>query len=295
MAAQKIEFRKARDFGENLNDTVLFIRINYKPLFNSFFAICGLFMLALAVFNGIYQFTFNGILWQGLFKGKNALARNFGHVYSFQNVMALLLGMLTFVSMQVTVGAYIKYYVENGGKKPGIDDVWSIFKKYFLRIFLYHIYTGVAVSVGFLLCLVPGIYLSVVFIPLSMIVMLEDTDFIASYHRCFELIRDNFWISFSIFLVVYLISYISWIIGGALISLVFNLSGYVTTNDMESTTKMIKSFLQIFSFCFYIPFLVSVALHYFNLVEIKDGTGILDRINKIGRNNKEPEGSEEEY
>ncbi|MEO5997355.1 MAG: hypothetical protein ABIN89_11490 [Chitinophagaceae bacterium] len=295
MAAQKIEFRKTRDFGENLNDTFLFIRLNFKPLFNSFFAICGLFMLVLAVFKGVFQSSLTGIIWQGMFKGKTTIARNMEQMYSFQNLMAVLLVMLTFISMQVSVGAYVKYYVDNNGKKPGIEEVWTIFRKYFFRIFRYNIVTCVAVTFGCLLCLVPGIYLSVVFIPISLVAMMEDTNFITSYHRCFALIKENFWISFSIYFIVFFISYISWLITGALISLVFNLSGYVTANDMESTTNMVKSFFNIFSFCFYILFLVSVAFHYFNLVEIKDGTGILSRINNIGKHNKDLDSIEEQY
>jgi hypothetical protein len=65
--------------------------------------------------------------------------------------------------------------------------------------------------------------------------------------------------------------------------------------NMGTTITMITSFLNIFSLCFYTIFFISAALNYFNLVEIKDGTGILNRISNIGKTKNDLENIEEQY
>ena len=58
-----------------------------------------------------------------------------------------------------------------------------------------------------------------------------------------------------------------------------------TTKQIGPAYVIIMSLASVFQFIFYIVFYVSVMLHYYNLVERTDGTGLLNRINDIG--NKE--------
>src|SRR4028119_116243 len=113
MAEQQVEFRKVREFGDNINDTFLFIRQNFAPLLKSFFAICALFILAQAIFNGLYQSQALGVFAEML-SGRRTGGGRFGafdQVTSMNQLMAILFSLLSFVSMNVTIGAYVKYYV----------------------------------------------------------------------------------------------------------------------------------------------------------------------------------------
>jgi hypothetical protein len=62
-----------------------------------------------------------------------------------------------------------------------------------------------------------------------------------------------------------------------------------------ATGGVVTSFLNIFSFTFYIIYFISLSFHYFNLVEKRDGTGILSRINSIGDTTDNFNNIEEEY
>jgi hypothetical protein len=209
--------------------------------------------------------------------------------------MTMTFTLLSFISMNVTLGAYVKYYVENDGSKPGIDEVWNIFKRYFFKVLAFSIPVYFSIVLGCLFCLFPGIYLAVVFIPFSVVVMVEDTNFSDSYYRCFELIRDNFWASFAIYLVVYLIYYLCGFIIGGLISVLIGLGAYLTTDEYSTPIGLATSVFTIFSVCFYMIFFISVSLHYFNLVERKEGTGILSRINTIGQQKNNLDNIEDQY
>ena len=294
MAEQNIELRKIRDFGENMNDAFLFIRQNFRPLIKSFLAICAVFMLAQAIFNGMYQ-SRSMAFFKDIFSGQRGNANSLSKVFSIEYFLMILSAWLTFAAINVALGGYIKYYAQNNGTPPTLEEVWTIFKKYFFVILLYTVPVYFIIVVGCFFCLLPGIYLWVVFVPFSLVVIFEERSFGDAFGRCFDLIRENFWSSFAIYLVSYIIYSICGLLIGGIVSALVALAGYLTTDDLGTSYAVLTSFLNIFSFCFYIIFFVSAALNYFSLVEIKEGTGILNRIDNIGKNKDNFDNIEEQY
>ena len=294
MAEQKIQLRKLRDFGENFNDTFLFIRQNLKPLFKSFFAISAILMIGVAIFSGIYSSrSFN--IFGAVLRGKSDKVNQMETLIGFEYFMLVLLMLLLYVTMQVVLGAYIKYYLENDGKQPGIDDVWTTFKRYFFKVLLFSIPFSLLTILGIFLCIAPGVYCWVLFTPFPLIAMIEDETFVGTYERCLQLLKENFWISFAIYLVGYLIYYISNSIFAGLGAVILGVSAYFSTENISDTLGIVTSFLSIFSYCFYIVYFISISLHYFSLVEQHDGTGLLNRINDIGINRTDKHNTEEQY
>ena len=282
MAEQKIDLRKVRDFGAGINDAMVFIRQNAAPLLQSFFAICGIFMLAQAIYGGIFQVRFFELFSQAL-NGKNQDIRALWRMMGPKYLVLILLAVSTLVAIQVTLGAYLKYYLETK-EQPGILDVWSLFRKYYLKICLYSIPVFLSIFAGSCFCLLPGIYLAIVLMPFILVVMIEEKSFSAAYKRCFDLIADNFWQSLVIYLVAYLIYYIGVIFTGIVVVATGGLITYLTTKEISTSIGVASSFLSIFSFSFYLIYFICVAMNYFSLVEKKDGTGLINRINNIGSN-----------
>jgi hypothetical protein len=285
MAEPKIELRKVRDFGANLSDTFEFIGQNFKPMVYSFFAISGIFILLQAITNGVFQSRiFSGLGFGGNVHHRNVLI--LGNLYDqyFSPIFFLFLffAWLAYVAMQVCIGAYMKYYDEHDGAKAGIEDVWHLFVQYYLKVLIFTLPIGLIILTGCLFCLLPGIYLWVVFAPFPFIVMMEDASLGETIQRCFELIRQNFWISLGIYIVTTLIYSFASAITGFIIGVVSGLLTYLTTRDLSATIGIVTSVLRVFGFLFYIIFLVSVMLHYFNLVERRDATGMMRRIDQIG-------------
>jgi hypothetical protein len=294
MAEQKIEFRKIRDFGENLNDSFVFIKQNYKEILASFFAICGMFLLCRSIFNGIYQSRYFGIFDQ-LRKGINSPERTLARIFPMEYFLTLLFTWLSYSAMNTVLGSYIKFYVENGGLKPTIEQIWELFKKYFLKILLYSVPVFLLTVVGFVFCLAPGVYLGVVLMPFSLVLIIEDADFGRAFSRCFEIISGNFWQS----LAIYFVATIIYSFGGAIVSLVVGviagIAAFFTTNSVGTTAGIVTSIFAVFSSVFYIIFYVSLAFQYFNLVEKRDGTGILQRLETIGGDKNNFNNIEEQY
>ncbi len=293
MAEEKIEFRKVRDFGEIINDTFLFIRQNFKQLITAFFAICGIFLLVQAVFSSLYMSSMLGILTQARSGGTDY--PRMSDIFTGQYFYLWLFVWLSFTAMKVTIASYIKYYTENDGARPGIEEIWVYFKRYYVKVFTYSTLIVLLIFFGLGFCLVPGIYLAIVFTPFELILIVEDASFGDAWVRCFRIVKDHFWKSFAVYLVAAIIYWISSGIISSLISLFSGVTNVFTTSDISREETMVASFLNIFSSVFFIIFYIAAALNYFSLVEQKEGTGIMSRINRIGDHKKDVDNIDEQY
>lgn len=290
MAQQKIQLRKIRDFGENFSDTFQFIRQEFKPLLASFTLICGIFILANAILTGVFQKQTLGIL-DDMVKGVF-----YQRTVPFTPTYFILIGVsiMSLAAMRTVVSVYMKYYDENG-VSPTVQEMWKGFAKYFLRIFLFGIPRYVLIVVGLVFCIAPGLYLLVVLMPYSFIIASENESVGESFGRCFDLIKENFWISLAIYLISFLIFSISSSLIGFTVSAIVALASYFTTKELSSTLAIVSSILSIVQYFFYIIFFVSAGLHYYNLVETRDGIGLARRLENLGSNTSPNTNIEEQY
>lgn len=291
MDNQKMELRKLRDFSENLNDTFQFIKQEIKPLLTCFVAICGVFIIASGVFSGLYQQNMIANIMH-IVKGTGKSAESI-NTFGFANLLLLFLGILSYVIMQVVLAAYFKMYEQKGKISPTIDEVWKVTTQYVVPIFFYTIVYTIITIISAFFCLIPIFYFSVVFAPFTMIYVIEDRSFTSGFNRCFALIKDNYWVSFGIYVVSYIIYGFGSILVGSAIGSIGGLTSYFTTKDVATTAGVVTGLLGIFTHIFYIIFFVSIALNYYNLVEQQDGDGLLKRINTLGTN--EGDTTEEQY
>ena len=97
------------------------------------------------------------------------------------------------------------------------------------------------------------------------------------------------------YLVAVIIYYVSSGIISVVVGLVIGLAAYFTTKDIGATVGIATSFLNIFSFTFYIIYFIAAAFQYFSLAEGRDGTGILNRIENIGSDKNNFDNIEEQY
>ncbi|MFY7899336.1 MAG: hypothetical protein ACOVNY_04055 [Chitinophagaceae bacterium] len=299
MDEQKIEFRKVRDFGQVLSDTFQFIKQELKPLLTTFLAIGGFFILTSGIMGGIYQDnTFSSIFKELQTKSaeNSFINKNpFDDFLSPTYFLLLFLSILSWLVTRVVLAVYVKLYVENNNLSPTVDAVWSKTFRYLIPIFFYSIVLLILVSIGTLFCLLPGIWLMVVFAPINLIFIVEDASLSSGINRCFYIIKDNFWNSFGVYIIAYLIYVVSSSVISLIIGSIAGLASYFTTGDVSKTVGIVTGVLDIFSQVMYIIFFVAIALQYYSLVEIKDGNGLLSRLQTVGNSNTSNSETEEQY
>ena len=286
---QYIEFKKQRELGEILSDSLAFIRNQFKPFFNTILRIVGPYLLVMLISLGFYYY-FIGDLATFDVESSNDF---------FNPIMMVLVFFIFFVSIiaayvmaQATVLFYIKSYANNKGvinfeeiKTNVYSHFWSFIGLGFL--------VGFSLMIGFLFCFIPGIYLYPI-LALSFSVMVFNQKGVSdAYSYSFTLIKDNWWITFATFLVIGII------VGVA--GYAFNIPAYIymmvrmgtlagetdplaISNGIFDPIYIILNLLAVsVQFLLNIITLVASVLIYFNLNEKKNFTGTYERIENLGK------------
>jgi hypothetical protein len=291
----KIEFKKRRDFGQVINDTFTFMRQNFKALIKTYFTFCGIFVLASMSSMLVYQYKMVNII-NTIGNGRTARGFGFGSIYGLEYFLSLLFSLATYASMTVAILSFISLYVQKGNQAPTTEEVWGYFKYYFFRVFGSAIVLILMLIVAFIFCLVPGFYLFPFVAMMFPIMVIENGTFGYSFSRSFKMIQENFWVTFGTLIVVWIIVYacMSMVV---LPTTLFSMIGMFTSKTphmslpLSMATTVLQSLCQVFTI---IP-IITISLSYFNLLEQKENTGLMERITNFGSTEKPIDTRPEEY
>lgn len=287
----QIEFKKLRAFGEVVNDTFLFIKENFKPLLKVLLYLCGFFILA-----GIVATVMQQMNVQALTKNPNNPfeLNKFTDLFSWNYFLVILVSIGTGTAITVSTMSFIALYIQKGKVAPNPEEVWDYFKFYFFRTFFSSIALSLFLVLAFVCCIVPGVY---VFPALSLfyaVMILENASFEYSFKRSFKLLKDQWWATAGVTLILWVISYACMMfasVPGAILTMVGTF-----VPGLEKWNKVmiiIGSILQHVSYVFMIIPIIGASFCYFNLVELKESGGLMDRINQFGEEKNEKTGLEE--
>lgn len=284
-ATPRTNFREERDFGQVINATFTFLRQHFKPLGRALLFIVGPFALTAAFFSGLHQSRVFSLA-AGTPEGIRNMADYsiFQQVTSLHYLVSTFFMFLSFSLLYLTVYAYLVEHMDADEAGPvEVGQVWGRVKEFFLPGFYGLFGVVVLVLLGSVLLILPGIYVAVALSLFYIVMVREDLGFLDTAERCFALIKGYWWSTFGLLLVVVLIQ--------GLIGLVFALPTIFIgvlqalavpwghSQWLLVTTTSLTSIAGIF---LYTLSALAVAFQYFNLVEIKDGVGMLEQVDRIG-------------
>ncbi|MEO8232210.1 MAG: hypothetical protein ABI638_07995 [Ignavibacteriota bacterium] len=277
MNPKKIEFQQYRDFGQVLSATFEFLRENFKPLGKALIFLVGPFILLCGIFCGLYQKDIFS------FTPTSTSLSQFGISFG----VYVLFSFLTLMMLVNTIYSYIIIYLKSEDESMiEVDDVWNVVKKNVLKIILLSIGYTIITILAFILVIIPGIYVSITLMMIYIVAINEDKGFFDAMSRCFYLIKNKWWFTFGLLIVLSLIQ--------GFMSFLFQIPQYIAMffvafnsfdgSGMNSTTEIIfivTTIISSFSFLFYSISFVGIAFHYFSLVEQKEAKGLLNKIESI--------------
>lgn len=289
-------FKKERDFGEIISDTFSFFSQNNKKLFNIFFKFIGPFILLLVITSTLYQYKTGDLLSDVSIIGTN-LDSFFSSIIEnlFVLVLFLISTLLTSIITYLVILHAIKSYISNNGEILE-SDISNGIKEDFWKMTGYFILFYIVAIIGFMLCLLPGIYISVVLAPGVALLVMKDISVTDAFSKCFNLIKDNWWITFATFLVFFiLLGILNFIfqLPATIYAFIEGFTGAKDFNSLETNQTLSgvyqdwiyllfsaiavigQYFMNIFS-------VIMVALVYFNLIEKQEFTGTYEQIENIG-------------
>jgi hypothetical protein len=194
------------------------------------------------------------------------------------------------------VNAYLLEY-EEGNRAITPETVWNRMKSYILTSLGYSIVMVLFVGVAALFFILPGIYVSVCLSLMYMVLMRENLDLGDTFRRCFYLIKDKWWSTFGLLVIV---GFISGIIGyifqiptmAVMISSLLQGKGAEAPSEVWNVISGVIA--TVGSILVRSLVLVAVGFQYYNLVERRDGAGIINAIEDLGKTEEAREDKREE-
>jgi hypothetical protein len=294
----KIELAKPRDFGEIINDTFTFARQNFKPLLKYFFIFCGFFLLASAATDIMNQLNMANAINNYDPNSFDNQSRNPFSVFTPYYFLNLLFLLFEYMSIMIMTLCFMALYKQKNNQLPDTEEMWGYFKFYFFRIIGSSLLITLLLIVAFIFCVVPGIYLYPIMAMVFPIIIIENASLGYAFNQSFKLIKDNWWATFGVLLVMGIILSVA---SGILVlpSVLFTAGSFlfhITRGTSVSITALvITAILKEISHVFQILSVVTTGLCYFNLTESKEGTGLMERINQFGLTDTDPNTTSEEY
>ena len=186
---QPIELRKQRDFSECISVGFQFVRQNWKNLYRPLVFICMPIHVVASMLMGSF---FRGI-GPGRVPRMDAIGSMFGGY--------MLMG-ISFLFLYIVVFEYMRLYMENSGIQPTLGDVWKRITQQFFAYFAISLLVVVMAMLGFVLLILPGIFLMVTFVAAFPLRAFERTSVGDSIGQSFSLIWGNWWITFLLLFVM---------------------------------------------------------------------------------------------
>ncbi|QIE58121.1 hypothetical protein G5B37_00620 [Rasiella rasia] len=287
---EPIVFKKQRELGAILGDTFKFIRLQWKPLFSLVFRIAGPALVILVIAYVFYMQTMFGSIGAVEANPLFYTSGQFGASLIIALVLIIISGILYYGLMYGTVMYAIKSYINSGGiidKKEVISEV----KKNFWGLMGVSFLTMIITVFGFVFCVLPGIYFGVVLASTYAIYVFEKRSVTDAISYSFQLIKNEWWITFATLLVTVILYYIIMMIAQIPQYIYFFIKMFTVANTLGGDPSAmfdwgyiaLNAFAMIVQYLLYIIIVIATGFIYFNLNEKKNFTGTIETIESIGQ------------
>ncbi len=286
--AAPVQLHQYRDLGQIISATFQFIRENWRPLYRAIATIC----LPIGLVGGFLIGRTMMDLQEMTLDMDTTMYQSVVSSY-MGNGLPMILGylMLAFASIMLfaIVYEYLGAYHRNEHNGITTADLW---RRSLAQIWSYlgmTILMGILLGIGFVLCILPGIYAAVALSFTFMAHAIERTDVLASMKRSNDLVKERWWETFGlIFIVVLIQSVISYalMLPTTIISFVVGVNSFIDVEEgsapdlswypiFMAITVMLNMIVTLLT----APIMaISMGLKYFSVVEEKEGLSIRQKI-----------------
>jgi len=274
---QPIELRRVRDFGQVINDSFAFFKENLKPLFASLLIICG-FFIVLSCITSISTY----LKLSDIYSGRLENLQDGGISYAVSLMINVFVMVMEQACIHLVTLCYISVYLQKNNNKPTFAEVWGYFKYYFFRVLGSSILVSIMAGIGFVLCIIPGIYLTPIMSLIVPAIVIENASFSYAFNKSFRLIKENWWSVFGVLFIMWIIVAIANSMADYPITFVAMGERFLSLKTFRVPIIVFFSIMRSILMLTYVLPGIAVAICYLNLTEQKEGVGLLSRIERFG-------------
>ena len=208
------------------------------------------------------------------------------YLFSTKAILGMICYLIGYVILSSSVITFMQLKHERNGGPVEMSELWSAFFSRGWMLTLQMILVVIILAIGFMLLVIPGIYLMVPLALATPVFMIEKRGIFSSIERCFELIKSRWWTAFGALFVIFLIMVIPAMIVNAINTVIFTLDS-LSSSDMNMTrsTTMYAvggSILAMLRFILNTLFLVLVTIMYYSLLEEKEHVSLQQKLETMG-------------
>lgn len=290
MANKPINFKQERDFGDLFNATFSFISQEYKQLASAILYFVFPLLLFSTIAMTVYSIKSNEMVQSFAEAGMNDPLTVFtimGSLFGYLGV-AMVISLAAYAMMMSAVYGYIKLFIQHGPQGFTVNDVWAQIAKNFLNSMLAIFVIGLVVGIGFVFCILPGIYLGVALSIVLCIMIFEEKSFTDAFGRSIKLINKSWWQTFAVIIITTIIMYMLMLLL-SVPSLLFGFksffmnikSGQPMTIDLPISYYVLNAITQLFSHLIMVIPIVISAFIYYGAVEKVEKPSLMNKISQI--------------
>lgn len=290
MANQPINFKQERDFGDLFNATFSFISQEFKKLATVILYFVFPVLLLASIAMTVYSIKSNEMMHSFAESGAKDPLAVFSMMGSLSGyiVLTMVFGLAAYAMMVSAVYGYIKLFIQHGSQGFSINDVWAQIAKNFFNSLVAIFLTGVVIGLGFIMCILPGIYLGVALSIVLCIMIFEEKSFFDAFGRSIRLINKNWWQTFAVIIITTVIIYMLMLMF-AIPNMLMGFRSYFTNikngenmfADLPLSSYIISGVTQLFSHLIMVIPIVISAFIYYGAVEKVEKPSLMDKISQI--------------
>jgi hypothetical protein len=284
-----INFKRQRDLGAIFSDTFQFLSEEWKPFFGTILKI-AIIPILIAICAVVY-YTIASVSFLGDFSAvTNYDVFNLNFADFIFPILAFMFSyLIAYALITVVALSYIKSYIANKGV-VNYQEIQNVSKEKFWPYVGLFFLVGLIVAVGAIFCFLPGIYLGVVLSLSFCLVIFQNKGVFDAVNDSFSFMKNHWWETFGILLVVQIII----IVVGFLVDLPISL---YQTADMTSllseqdSAELLSAFsdpiyLLLISVSYFVKFMLYIVSNivsvfiYYDIKEQKNPSS--DLIDEIG-------------
>lgn len=282
-----IQFQKQRELGDLITDTFKFIRENFKPLFKIIFKVTAPVFVILLLAIGYYSYLGMDLMSNPFLVSDMEIDYELYFIAIFILMSALL---AFYVLLYGSVLHYIKSYIRHSGV-VNETEVYSGVKSDFGSMLGLLLLVGIISVAGFVLCVLPGIY---VWVPLSIapaIMIFSRSSVFDAIGDAFNLIKNSWWTTFFSLFVITLLVYIIGLIFQFPLTIYYFIKTLTmsqeasvanATNIVDWVYVFFNVLSSLFQYLLSVIVIIASAFIYYSLDEEKHATGSYERISNLG-------------
>ena len=210
---KKIKLFASRDFSENFDLALTFIKQNYGAVLKPLCLLIPLLIIAVFVAPDTSSISTD------IYSYDNPMDI-YGEIFTMGYFVSIFLSRAAVFLLSLFVIAYMAAYTESSDGVVKMSDAWNKVLNAVLPVFLGSIIFWILVSIGSVLCIIPGVIVFVYLGFFDYVYINEKIDLMGSFQRSFELVKNNFFTTLGMGIVFGILVLIG--------SLIFAIPAYLT-------------------------------------------------------------------